>query len=96
MYRRIVGLKPLDCSVYAFVLILNSNLLRKFMMQTGDFVQSRLHGLLQININPVKVGDWEDYYTLKPPAIDHNLRAAASHFNTNSWSPVTNVVADKL
>ena len=46
MYRRDIGLKPLDCSVHACILILNSNLLRNFMMQTGDFVQSRLHGLL--------------------------------------------------
>ena len=75
--------------------ITNSTLLRQFMMQTGVFVQSRLRGLLKTNDIPVKVGDPEMPYILIPPAIDYTFRATASHSNTNSSSPVLNVVADK-
>ena len=38
-------------------------------------MQSRVRELLQANYNSVKVGDWEDSYTLSPPAVDHIFRA---------------------
>ena len=70
--------------------------LRQLMMQMGELVQSRLRGLLKKNRINIEVGDSEDSYILIQPAVDHIFRAAASHSNTNSSSPIIIVVDKKL